>query len=70
MASAPSTEYHLYLYFVALILSYFVLEDFIGDSDNIPNVLTLAWYFHFYVFLRIKSMRARACFYLLNPVRS
>lgn len=70
MASAPSTEYHLYLYSVALILSYFALESFIGDSDNIPDVQTLAWYFHFYLFLRIKSMSACACFYLLNPVRS
>lgn len=70
MASAPSTEYNLYLYSIALILSYFALEYFIGDSDNISNVQTLAWCFHFYVFLRMKSMSACACFYLLNPVRS
>lgn len=38
MASATSTEYNLYLYSVALILSYFALDYFVGDSDNIPNV--------------------------------
>lgn len=67
MAFAPSTAFYLYLYSVALILSYFALEYSTGDSDNVQ---TWAWCFHFYIFLRIKSMGARACFYLLNPVRS
>lgn len=31
MASASSVAFHLYLYSVALILSYFALEDSIGD---------------------------------------
>lgn len=67
MASAPSVAFCLYLYSVALILSYFALEDSTGDSYNVQ---TWAWYFHFFVFLRIKSMSACECFYLLNPVRS
>lgn len=40
MASAPSTEYNLCLFFVTLILPYFALQYFIGGLDNIPNVQT------------------------------